>query len=1000
MQDNSVITANLTPLPDHAGVEGLEDKWTKKWAAEKTYEFDGNRPRGEVYSIDTPPPTVSGALHMGHVFSYTHTDVIARYKRMRGYDVFYPMGFDDNGLPTERRVQNYFGVRVDTSLPYDPNFKPPFHGTDGKKIEARDQVPCSRKNFIELCEQLAAEDEVKFRDLWTRLGLSVDWNHTYHTIGAFARKIAQKGFLHNLARGEAYQKEAPVLWDVTFQTAVAQAELEDRPYPGFYHKLAFHPTDGSDDILIDTTRPELLPACCALIVNPDDKRFNHLIGKTVKTPLFGVEVPVLGHPAAQMDKGTGVVMCCTFGDRTDVQWWRELKLPLRVILTRNGRIDPTVPKWITNEKGREVYSKMATKTTFTARKIIVDELRKSGEMIGEPVKTMREAGFYEKGEKPLEILTSRQWYLSNGGTDMKLRDKLLERGKELNFHPDFMRVRYDNWVKGLNTDWLISRQRFFGVPFPLWYPVTADGKTDFEHPITPSEDRLPIDPTTDVPAGYTEDQRNQPGGFTAEQDIMDTWATSSLTPQIVTHWGEKDGLSERTFPMDLRPQGQDIIRTWLFSTIDRSELEFHVLPWKDTTLSGWILDPDHKKMSKSKGNVVVPTGPIDRYGADAVRYWAASARLGMDSTYDEGQMKIGRRLAIKILNATKFVLGIGREDEHFRVTKAAHATWDPVNVTQPLDRAVMAHLARVVTDATEALDDFDHAKALNIIETNFWNFCDNYIELVKNRAYGTSTVSRTNPTEIQILSARTTLGIAMDCFLRLLAPYMPFVTDEAWGWMHAGQGSIHRASWPDAAFYRHAAVGEENAEIFDEAAKALAALRKTKSEAKVSMKTPISSVTFEGVAEKLNELREAMSDVLEAGQVTGTPQFHPLTIDQIHQKMTEQEAEARLAERQERVVKLVQKLEKKARKIAANMEKNGKQFDLAAALKKARADAEEKVRRQDEAKEAAQKKVAQQKAADASADSSTSQTGSDDIPIMATNASLDIEKPQKDDHKD
>lgn len=997
MQEKGAITANLTPLPDHVGVEGLEDKWTRKWSAEKTYEFDGNRPRGEVYSIDTPPPTVSGSLHVGHVFSYTHTDIIARFKRMNGYDVLYPMGFDDNGLPTERRVQNYFGVRVDTSLPYDPDFKPPFHGTEGKKIEARDQVPCSRKNFIELCEQLSHEDEKQFRDLWTRIGLSVDWSHTYHTIGELPRKIAQKAFLRNLSRGEAYQKEAPVLWDVTFQTAVAQAELEDRPYPGFYHKLAFHPTDGSDDILIDTTRPELLPACCALIVNPEDTRFAHLIGKTVRTPLFGVEVPVLGHPAAQMDKGTGVVMCCTFGDRTDVQWWRELKLPLRVILTRNGRLQKDVPGWITTPEGRAAYERIATKTTFTARKTIVEELKASGEMIGEPVKTMREANFYEKGDKPLEILTSRQWYLSNGGTDMKLREKMLERGKELTFHPDFMRVRYDNWVNGLNTDWLISRQRFFGVPFPLWYPVTADGETDYAHPLIPGEDELPIDPTTDVPKGYEASQRNQPNGFTAEKDIMDTWATSSLTPQIVTHWDEHDGLYEKTFPMDLRPQGQDIIRTWLFSTMVRSQLESDVLPWSDTTLSGWILDPDHKKMSKSKGNVVVPSEPIDKYGADAVRYWAASARLGLDATFDEGQMKIGRRLAIKVLNATKFVLGIGREDENHHVTTSAQETWDPRNITQALDRAVMTQLAAVVDSVTRDLDHYEHSKALETIETAFWRFCDDYIELVKNRAYGTSEISHEAPSQAAILSARTTLGLAMDCFLRLLAPYLPFVTDEAWSWMHAGEGSVHRAPWPKASFYRQGAFGKENAQIFDEAAKALAALRKTKSEAKVSMKTPISSVTFEGIADRLSELREALSDVLEAGRVTGKPNFRPLTLDQIHEKLSKEEAKARAAEQRKRVARMVEKLQKKARKIAANMEKNGKEFDLAAALEKARTEAEEKVRKQEEAKAAAQRKAAKKQTAEGQPDAdSETKPAAEDIPIMAADASLETDGPKSD----
>ena len=575
-EGKSIINANLTPLPDKVGVDGLEDKWRAVWDEDGTYKFRNTRDRKAVYSIDTPPPTVSGSLHVGHVFSYTHTDVIARYKRMRGYDVFYPMGWDDNGLPTERRVQNYYGVRVDVSLPYDPDFKPPFEGTDGKKIDAKDQVPISRKNFIELCERLTAQDEKLFEALWRKLGLSIDWSQTYHTIGQHPQRVAQKAFLRNLARGEAYQQDAPGLWDVTFQTAVAQAELESREYPGFYHKVAFRFEDGTP-IYIETTRPELLAACTSLIANPNDERYKQYFGQYVYSPLFKVKVPILAHPAAEMDKGAGIAMCCTFGDVTDVEWWRDLKLPTRPIIQRNGRIVMDTPDWIEDPAGREVFAETAGKTTFSARKVIVDKLRESGDLDGEPTPTKRMTNFYEKGDKPLEIVTSRQWYLKNGGTDEKLNAELIERGKELNFHPDFMRVRYENWVHGLNGDWLISRQRFFGVPFPLWYPVNASGEPDYDRPITPSEDRLPIDPTIDVPEGYDESQRDVPGGFTAEKDIMDTWATSSLTPQIVTHWAEPDEASKAlfasTFPMDLRPQGQDIIRTWLFSTVDRAHLE-------------------------------------------------------------------------------------------------------------------------------------------------------------------------------------------------------------------------------------------------------------------------------------------------------------------------------------------------------------------------------------------------------------------------------------------
>lgn len=869
-QDNT-ITANLTPLPDKVGVDGLEDKWRKTWDESGVYKFRNTRDRKAVYSIDTPPPTVSGHLHVGHVFSYTHTDIIARFKRMQGFDVFYPMGWDDNGLPTERRVQNYYGVRVDTSLKYDPDFKPPFEGTDGKKINAKDQVPVSRKNFIELCERLTKEDEKQFEELWRSLGLSIDWSQTYHTIGEHPQRVAQKAFLRNLARGEAYQKDAPGLWDVTFQTAVAQAELESREYPGFYHKIAFRFEDGTP-IYIETTRPELLAACGALIANPEDDRYKQYFGQYVYSPLFKVKVPILAHPAAEMDKGAGIAMCCTFGDVTDVEWWRDLKLPTRPIIQRNGRIIMSVPDWIEDPQGRAIFEETEGKTTFSARKIIVDHLRESGDMDGEPKPTTRMTNFYEKGDKPLEIVTSRQWYLKNGGTDKKLNAELIERGNELNFHPDFMHVRYDNWVNGLNGDWLISRQRFFGVPFPLWYPLDANGEPDYEHPLTPREDQLPIDPTNDVPEGYDESQRDQPNGFTAEKDIMDTWATSSLTPQIVTHWAEpgeeNEALFKATFPMDLRPQGQDIIRTWLFSSIDRAHLENHCLPWANATLSGWILDPDHKKMSKSKGNVVVPNKPIKQFGADAVRYWAASARLGLDATYDEGQMKIGRRLAIKLLNATKFALAIGREDENHHVGSPAVAQWNPADVTEPLDRAVMAKMALVIRQATNALSSYEHSKALEVIESFFWQFCDDYIELVKNRAYGTADSTGKTPSEAAVKSARTTLGLGLDTFARLLAPYLPYATEEVWSWMHAGEGSVHRAAWPKPEPYEQAAF-KVSPDVLTYAGEALAALRKIKSEAKVSMKTPILSVTLDAVDDAADSIKSTLGDIAEAGRVVG-----------------------------------------------------------------------------------------------------------------------------------
>jgi valyl-tRNA synthetase len=856
--------------PDKVSLDGLEDRWDAAWTEAATYAFDRTATREQVYSIDTPPPTVSGSLHVGHVFSYTHTDLLARYQRMRGKQVFYPMGWDDNGLPTERRVQNYYGVRCDPTLPPEDGFTPPHSGEGGQSVRAADQVPVSRRTFIELCERLTGEDEKQFEALWRHLGLSVDWSHHYQTIGADAQKVAQTAFLRNLARGEAYQAEAPGLWDVTFQTAVAQAELEARDYAGHFHRVAFHPvhggpaeaseqspgTDGSP-IYIETTRPELLPACVALIAHPDDERYQHLFGTTVRTPLLDVEVPVLAHPAAEPEKGAGIAMCCTFGDLTDVQWWRELQLPTRSIVSRDGRLLRETPEWITSPRGAELYGELAGKTAFSARATLVDALRASGDLDGEPTPTLRKTNFFEKGDKPLEIVTSRQWYIRNGGrptAEGDLRADLLARGDELDFHPDFMRVRYQNWVGGLNSDWLISRQRFFGVPIPVWYALGDDGEPVYDRPIVPQEAALPVDPSSDPAPGYSPDQRGVPGGFIGDPDIMDTWATSSLTPQIAGGWLADPDLFARVFPMDLRPQGQDIIRTWLFSTVVRSHLEHGSLPWTHAAISGWILDPDRKKMSKSKGNVVTPMGLLQEHGSDAVRYWAASARLGTDAAFEVGQMKIGRRLAIKVLNASKFALSFSGDEP---------VSLDPAAVSEPLDRAVLAALADVVDTATAAFEAYDHTRALEVTETFFWTFCDDYLELVKDRAYGAEAHDAAGATAA-VASARTTLALALDVLLRLFAPVLPFATEEVWSWWRTG--SVHRAPWPTTAGLR-AAAGDADPTLVRLAGEALAALRKVKSQAKVSQRTELIRAELAVSAATLDQVTEAFGDLRAAGRV-------------------------------------------------------------------------------------------------------------------------------------
>ncbi|MFY1675268.1 valine--tRNA ligase [Plantactinospora sp. WMMB334] len=837
-------------IPERPSLDGLAEKWAPRWQEEGTYAFDRTKNRSDVYAIDTPPPTVSGELHMGHVFSYTHTDTVARFQRMRGRTVFYPMGWDDNGLPTERRVQNVYGVACDPGLPYDPRWQPPRRPVD--EAARRQPVSISRRNFVELCASLTAEDEQVYEELWRRLGLSVDWSLTYTTIGRTARATAQRAFLRNLARGEAYSAEAPALWDVGFGTAVAQAELEDRERPGAYHRLRFEvlasgpgsagtPAPGRDDryVRIETTRPELLPACVALVCHPDDARYADLVGGTVRTPLFGTEVTVYAHPLADPAKGTGLVMTCTFGDLADVTWWRELRLPARVVIGRDGRLLPEPPPGVAPAP----YAELAGLRVNAARRRIVELLTASGDLLGEPTPVTHPVKFYERGDSPLEIISTRQWYLRNGGRDAELRAALLDRGRELNWVPAHMRHRYEHWVGGLTGDWLISRQRYFGVPFPVWYRLDDTGEPDHAQPLTPDESTLPVDPSSDVPPGYTEAQRGRPGGFAADPDVMDTWATSSLTPQIVGGWLDDPDLYARVFPMDLRPQGQEIIRTWLFSTVVRAHLEAGVLPWRDAVLSGWILDPDRKKMSKSKGNVQTPAALLEEHGPDAVRYWAANGRPGTDLAFDPGQIRVGRRLATKLLNASRFALGLGAGD----------ALRAPAG--EPLDRSMLAALRGVVADATAAFERYDHTEALQVTEAFFWRFCDDYIELVKERAYGEGAGAE---------SARAALAAALSVQLRLFAPVLPYVTEEVWSWWR--YGSVHRAPWPTTYEIKRVAA-EGDPALLELAGVALTQVRRAKSERKLSMRTEVPLAEALGPAAMLEQLATIAGDLKAAGRI-------------------------------------------------------------------------------------------------------------------------------------
>ena len=825
----------MTTIPDKASLEGIEARWRARWEADGTYRFDRTKARDQVFSIDTPPPTVSGSLHPGHVCSYTHTDTVARYQRMRGKEVFYPMGWDDNGLNVERRVQLLTGTRCDPTLGYDPDFRPP------EKVGKKDRpIPISRPNFVELCGEVVEQLEQTYFDLWSDIGLSVDWSHTYRTIGPSAIRASQRGFLRLLDRDLAYRSESPTLWDIDFRTAVAQAELQDRELAGAYHKLRFEGPDGPD---LDRHHPARTAGrCVALVAHPDDARYQPLFGSTARTPLFGVEVPIVAHELAAPDKGTGIAMICTFGDTTDVTWWRELSLDLRATVQRDGRLRPITwgePGWESTDPAaaQAAYDELAGKTVKQAQARIVELLRAADLIEGDARPITHPVKFWENGSRPLEIVTSNQWFI-------RYPDKkdMIARGEQLNWWPEFMRVRYENWVNGLQGDWNITRQRFFGVPFPAWYPIDAEGEVDYLSPIVADEEALPVDPTTQPAPGYDESQRNQPGGFAADPDVMDTWATSSLTPQIVTGWVDDPDLFARTFPMDMRPQAHEIIRTWLFYTVIRSHYEHDTLPWANAAISGFVFDPDRKKLSKSAGNA--PDDPnvlIGRFGADAVRYWAAGGRPGMDIAFDEQQMKIGRKLANKLLNASKLALGL-------------ESTTDG-QVTDPVDASMLAGLADLVDEATAAFDRFDYARALERTEAFFWSFCDDYLELVKNRAYGASG-------EAGRASARAALGRALEAQLKLFAPFLPFVTEEVWSWWRTG--SIHRSSWPTSDALR---VAGGDPAVLAVAGEVLGRVRKAKSEAQRSMRADVATVVVTDTPERLALLAPALDDVRAAGAI-------------------------------------------------------------------------------------------------------------------------------------
>lgn len=827
-----------------------EPHWAERWKEHALYRWKPGGAREDSFVVDSPPPTVSGSLHVGHVFSYTHQDLLVRYQRMRGKNICYPMGWDDNGLPTERRVQNLFRVRCNPHLPYDPDFT----------LERRKKGPIqevSRGTFIEACARVTQEDEEVFEALWRQLGLSIDWSLQYATIDRHCRSVSQRSFLELVEKGLAYSTEAPTLWEVDFKTAVAQAEVQDRMREGAFHDIRFQVENG-EDFIITTTRPELLAACIAVAAHPEDDRYQEFFGKWAVTPVFGSRVPILPAEHADPEKGTGILMVCTFGDSTDVEFWKRSELPVKPLIGREGRLLPIrfgegVFDSVHPEKAQSAYQHLSGLTVQEARQKMVELLARDigadgcCALVEEPRPVEHPVKFYERGERPLEFVTTRQWFISL----LEHREQLKAQGRKIQWHPTYMETRYQHWVEGLNLDWCISRQRYFGVPFPVWYPLDDACRPDYANPIFASVEALPVDPLSECPPGFTEEQRGRPGGFQGDQDVMDTWATSSLTPQIISHWGVDEQRHQSLFPMDIRPQSHEIIRTWAFYTIVKAWMHHQEIPWKHVVISGWILDPDRKKMSKSVGNVVTPAHLLEQYSADGVRYWAARARLGADTAFDESVLKVGKRLANKLFNASKFVVS--------QLARVGAKSPPVEGVCCELDRGFVAALYQTVAQATEAFDRFDYAAALEATERQFWTFCNDYLELVKRRSYAEDASPQRD-------SVMATLGLCLGTFVRLFAPFLPFVTEEIWSWGYSGEGSVHTAAWP-CPTESESVPPPAHSDSYALAVEVLGKIRMAKTEGKRNLRWPVKAVRIAAEAQALEALREVTEDLIEAGNV-------------------------------------------------------------------------------------------------------------------------------------
>ena len=699
-----------------------EEKWLNYWKDNGIYDF--NIDEREVFSIDTPPPTVNGKIHIGHIFSYSQTEMIARYKRLRGYNIFYPFGFDDNGLPSERLVEK----------------------EQGKKAHE-----IGREEFSKLCYETTDKYEAEFQDLFSKMGVSTDWNIHYKTVSPSTIKISQRSFLDLIDKGYCYHKESPTLWCNECLTSIAQAELETKTIKTTFNYIKFKTKETQEEFIIATTRPELLPAIVSVFVNPNDEKNKHLIGKTACIPIINIEVPIMADEKVDACKGTGVVMCCTFGDQTDIEWWKKYNLPLKYIFTNNGRIIDSVPN----------YGGMKIKE---ARKQIVEDLQEGG-FIVKIEELEHEVGIHERCGKEVEYSVMKQWFIDT----MSHKDDFIRIGNEIKWHPDHMHNRYNEWVENIMWDWCISRQRYFGVPFPVWYCKKCG------EPVFASVEDLPVNPLSDKPktnkcskCGCTE--------FVPETDVMDTWATSSLTPMINMKYGEKDNYESFLKPMSLRTNASEIIRTWDFYTIVKSFYHFGTRPWDNVMISGFVMASKGEKISKSKGNSKIePMDAIKQYSADVLRYWAGTGRLGTDIVYSDETLLRGKKLVNKIWNVSKFI------EMHLTDFKDKE-----FNDFEYIDRYILGKYKKMEETFIKYLDDYEVGLALNALERFFWDFCDNYIEIVKHRLYRPEEFG-----EEARYSGQKTIHIILYKLLQDFSIYFPFITEEIYQELFSKEKSIH-----------------------------------------------------------------------------------------------------------------------------------------------------------------------------------------------------------------